>query len=466
MIYASYAVYSLITIALFFVMPLRRAALFAFMAGWLILPVAVFPPAAISDDIFTVEVIGAALPSNLGLTKAIVIPLAILIGMFIRAPGLLKTLRPWWMDLAVLLLALWPLLPGITGTVPFSSAAAQAGYMAVVWGGSWLIGRLLAASDDGQRAVVEAIGWSGIPLLPITLYEVLTPPSLYTKIIGYHPFQLEGAIRYIGYRPMGLLEHGNQFGIWIAMSALAWFAMARRTQSKKAVYVPIAIVMALGAFAGQSVGALALYVAGVIWILLPRRVLGMTAAGVALFMVLFGGIYLSGKLPVARSAWEKVAGGKLTAALVATGRAGLGYRVRRDQMALGMVSRAPVAGYGTWDWWRPLGSHPWGLQLLIAGQFGIFALLCATVVMLGGAVRSIWRRSHSVLPVIIVMGAIDAWLNSYIFFPGLVAAGALSSQLGSGALARRSSSNRRPSEARGGMRTGDVASDPSITRAG
>jgi hypothetical protein len=466
MIAAWYIAFTLLTVGAFFVLPLRQAAFAAFMAGWLVLPVAEFPASVITREIFTVEVIGAALPSNIGLTKAVVIPLAVLLGMLIRAPEIFRSLRLWWMDFAVLLLVLWPLLLGITGTETFASAAIKAGYMAAAWGGSWLIGRILAASDNGQRELVEAIGWSGIPLLPISMYEGMFPPAFYSTLYGYHPFQLEGADRYIGYRPMGLLEHGNQFGIWIAMSALAWFAMAKRTQSKKSLYVPLAVITALATLASQSVGAIALYFAGLLWIILPRRALGLVAATAALFTVLFSGIYLSGKLPVARTAWEQVAGGKLTGVLRATGRASLGYRVRRDQMALELIRKAPLAGYGTWDWWRPLGSHPWGLQLLLAGQFGIMALLFSTVTMLGGAVRSIWRRSHSVLPIIVILGVVDAWLNSYIFWPGLVAAGALSSQLGSGPTARRSASRSRSGDTRGDGRSGDVARAPSMTRAG
>jgi hypothetical protein len=438
---ACFIAYCLIAFSLFFFMPPRRAAMIGFMAGWVLLPVATWPPNAISNDIFTVEVIGAALPSELGWTKAVVIPLPILLGLIIFGRQYWRKLRWSWFDLVVALLCIWPILAGFSGVNTMSQAASEVGWMMAVWGGCWSIGRILAVSDSGQSELVEAIAWSGVPLVPMALYEGIIPPSLYAKIYGYHPFQLEGADRYIGWRPMGLLEHGNQFGIWIGMSALAWFTMARRTESKKSTYIPLAIITGIATVGGQSLGAILLYFAGLIWMTLPRRALQVVVAGLLFLSASFGAVYFSGALPVTRAAWESVAGGKLANSLRTYGRASFGYRVRRDQIALAMIKKTPVIGYGVWDWWRPLGSHPWGLPLLLWGQYGLFAMLCSIVVMIGGAIRSLWRGSRSVLPVIAILGFVDAWLNSYIFFPGLIAAGALSvSQLGS--RSRRGSSSR------------------------
>jgi hypothetical protein len=99
--------------------------------------------------------------------------------------------------------------------------------------------------------------------------------------------------------------------------------------------------------------------------------------------------------------------------------------MRRDQLALKMVYRAPVAGYGAWDWWRPLKSHPWGLPLLLAGQFGLVSLALLGAALFGGALRGLWRGSGGLLPILILLAGIDAWLNSYIYFPALLAAAAL-----------------------------------------
>jgi hypothetical protein len=451
---AYYGTFCLISLTLFFVIPPQIAALVSYMAGWLVLPVANFPANTITPEFYTIEVIGVALPSQLGLTKAVIIPLMSAIGLLIRAPGLLKLIRFGWFDLVATLFCLWPLTRCISGEEPVLEAAKDAAYISAAWGGSWLVGRLIAASGSGQRNLVQAIAWSGIPMLPVVLYEGIFSPSLYPKIYGSHPFLWDGATRYVGYRPVGFMEHGNQFGIWIAMSALAWFAMAKRSQSERSSYVFIASVTGLAMIVCQSVGAIALYGLGVIWLLLPRRALGFVAAGAAMATTL--------SLPVARSAWESVAGGKLVAALRATGRGSLGFRVRRDQAALKMIQQAPLTGYGRWDWWRPLGLHPWGLPLLIAGQLGIVAFGLAMILMAGSAIRSIWRGSHSIVPIIAILGLVDAWLNSYIFWPGLVAAGALVNQFGSRPSTNHSASGKRTD----GLRTGDVASAPSSTSAG
>jgi len=90
-----------------------------------------------------------------------------------------------------------------------------------------------------------------------------------------------------------------------------------------------------------------------------------------------------------------------------------------------MIYRVPLTGYGTWDWWRPLKSHPWGLPLLLAGQFGFLSLVLVTIALFAGAIREIWLGSHSILPVVVILAAIDAWLNSCIYFPAMLAAAAM-----------------------------------------
>jgi hypothetical protein len=84
-----------------------------------------------------------------------------------------------------------------------------------------------------------------------------------------------------------------------------------------------------------------------------------------------------------------------------------------------------VAGHGVWDWWRPVGTHPWGLPLLIAGQFGLLALAFATFALLAAPLRDIWRGSASILPVLVVLAALDSWLNSTAYIPAILAAAAI-----------------------------------------
>jgi hypothetical protein len=70
-------------------------------------------------------------------------------------------------------------------------------------------------------------------------------------------------------------------------------------------------------------------------------------------------------------------------------------------------------------------SHPWGLPLLIAGQFGLVSLALVAIALFAGTFRELWTRKRGLLPVIVVVAAIDASLNSYVYFPAVLAAAAM-----------------------------------------
>ena len=94
-----------------------------------------------------------------------------------------------------------------------------------------------------------------------------------------------------------------------------------------------------------------------------------------------------------------------------------------------------MTGTAQWDWWRAKETRPWSLSLLVVGQFGLAGLLCAFASLLGPALRTAWTAPRAnawgdaglplVLASIALLTAIDALLNSFIFFPAIVAAGAL-----------------------------------------
>lgn len=439
-----YTTYFVATIGLFFALPPRTGALVAYMGGILFLPVADFPPDTITRQSFTVDVIGMALPNNLGLTKALVVPWAILAGLTLRHPGLWRQLRFVWQDAVVLVFCLWPLAQFVLPQGQHQGAIAQSIYMLGVWAGTWLVARLILTGGEGRRDLVRAIAWSGVLLLPITLLETPVPSWLYSAVYGAHPFQVEGAARYFGYRPIGFLEHGNQFGMWMAMSALAWIAIFRRSAARDWRQVAAGVLVFAAALASQSGGAIILLLCGSAWLFMPEMLNRILFRGALLTGLLAAGVYFSGALPVTRAAWENSVGPRVLGALHATGRGSIGYRIRRDQMALPMIARAPVAGYGRWDWWRPLGSHPWGLPLLLAGQFGIISLLMWALFSMKDAVVQLWRGTRSYLPLMASLAFVDAWLNSYLFFPAILAAGALAGQRPS------ARGDKRPARSRGG----------------
>ena len=96
-----------------------------------------------------------------------------------------------------------------------------------------------------------------------------------------------------------------------------------------------------------------------------------------LLMALGGAIYLSGALPLRAIAENTAIGRHIVDIIRSSGRGSFTWRIARDQAALPTIGQHLVVGAARWDWWRQNGERPWGLALLIFGQFGLIGLVLA-----------------------------------------------------------------------------------------
>jgi hypothetical protein len=290
---------------------------------------------------------------------------------------------------------------------------------------------------DGLHALARALALSGLACLPFAIAEGVAGAQTYGWFFEPHPFRHDGNERYLGWRPLGFFENGNQYGLWISLCALvaAWWAWSRgQTDRRWRVVAWVVIVMALAA---QSIGGvmLALLGAVVLWLssrLRPRR---MVAAALAAALVV-SAVYVSGIVPVARIANDTASGRMVVGAIKSVGRGSFTWRIAQDQRALPLAMAHPLAGTGQWDWWRSQPSRPWGLAMLVLGQFGLVGLALSASVLLLPAARIAWAaprgdpRAPQALPwllaVVVLLSMLDAVLNSFVFFPAVLIAAALS----------------------------------------
>jgi hypothetical protein len=303
---------------------------------------------------------------------------------------------------------------------------------------TWLLGRLYFNNREAQVALLQGLAWSGLACLPFAVLEGISVPDLYAGTYHPHPFASDGVKRYFGWRPIGFFENGNQYGIWISLCALAafwvWRSQVAAYQGHGWAFVAMAVV-AMAALA-QSVGALILLLLGLGVLVLMARVnvqkILLATMGVA---VVGGAVYVSGVVPIARLAKDTAMGHAVVSAFKSTGRGSFTWRISQDQKAITLVKPAVVVGHGRWDWWRELGTRPWGLPLLLIGQYGLIGLMFAMGALLATAMARLWHApadgpwteagAPTVLAVLVVLAALDAALNSFIFFPALMVAGAL-----------------------------------------
>ena len=433
----AFLLFPLAALALFMRFAPAVAALATCLGGWLLLPVATLGGPA-PDGAFAYWIIGQALPSDALLAKAWVAPVTALVGLAAFAPRLWRTWRPVWPDAAVLLWCAWPLAQAAVGLAGDPPAALASLYLAGSWGAPWLVGRLCCAGAGGGRRLLQALALAGLACLPFALVEAVQGAVFHAALYAPHPFAFDGTERYLGHRPIGFFEHGNQYGLWVALSALAavWLARATPAGGARRGWLTAAAVLVAMTLAAQSVGAIVLLGIGIAalqacrWAS-PRR---MTIGAVAL-AALAGGIYLSGVVPLQHIATETRLGRKAVDVIRATGRGSLTWRVSQDQKMLRPAFAKPLTGSAHWDWWRPEQRRPWGLPLMLAGQFGVVGLLSCFGLLLWPAASaglahargSAWATSALplALATIVLLALGDMLLNTFIFFPALLCAGAL-----------------------------------------
>ena len=437
--------YALFAAVAALVFRLRRPAVavaIVFFGGWVVLPVGHYSQGSSSAP-FAFWIVGLALPSDMLLTKAWVAPVTALLGAAVFDSSTLRQGRPKWIDAPVIGWCMWPLAQATLSSMstigidPLPAGWISSLYLAGCWGAPWMLGRVYFAGKDGQFLLVRSLAASALACLPFSLIEGVAGPNLYGRIYEQHPMRADGADRYVGHRPIGFFEHGNQFGIWICLCALAtlWLAIAMRGGQGSRYWRAAAAVTCAMALASQSVGALLMFACGAAFLVGSRFIRPRIAALVLIGSLAVGGLtYVSGVVPVMQIGKGTAIGRHILDAFRSAGRGSFTWRIAQDQKLL-YVKEHVVVGNATWDWWRPKGTRPWGLAMLMLGEFGLVGVTLGLGVLLAPVLRVAWHAPRAsgwrpdgvtlMLATIVAMAVLDALLNSFFFFPAIVAAGTL-----------------------------------------
>ena len=435
---ASYLAFACASGVLFLILPVRAAILTVFMGGWLLLPVGIYPQDA-AEARFPWWITGVAVPSDMLLTKGWVPAVTALFWAVATGWRQLQDWRPSVLDLPMALWCLWPLfhlLQPDAGADPAPWLAAT--YLMGTWGATWLLGRIWFATAAGTLHLVRGLAIAGLLCLPFALLESGLPPNLYGLLFEPHPFRADGVGRPMGFRPIGFFEHGNQYAIWVAACAIAavWVVGADAASRRSWLFPLAAGASVVLTLASQSRGAvllLALFL--IVLVFWQSRLVRRLGVGLMLVTVVLLAVHLSGLLPLQDFVRRTDIGRQVLSGLREAGLGSFTWRFGQDVRSLQMILETPLIGAGRWDWSHPVGTRPWGLWLLAAGQFGLVAvglaltglILPAMIAFRAHAGHAIWKSSAAVVPLglIALMTVADAWFNSWVFFPGVMAAGAL-----------------------------------------
>jgi hypothetical protein len=424
---------------LFFRYPVRKAILVNFLAGWALLPSANYVP---TPDWFPFWILPVSLPSEYLLTKGTVIGLAALLGVVLFRRRALAGFRPKMSDVPVAVWCIVPLFSATLNHLGLLEGAAGALYLFLTWGVPFLLGRHFFSDRDSLTQAALAVAIAGILYTPICFFEFFKGPQFYAHVYGYEPFRWIGARRYLGFRPIGFMEDGNQLGMWMATSSLAATALWARRLATRICGLPVkwAAALLVGvAFLCQSIGSILLLV-----LLLPIAFSSQRSIrrGIAVFLIVLAlgvALELSHVVP-----WRELYDSNPTVHSIGLrlrhiGRGSFGWRLGRDEAQARIALRTPILGSGRWDWWLDGGVRPWDLWLLSFGMYGLVGLAALVWMMTASIVRPIWFAPTSAsqqfswlltaLAAIVLINALDALLNGAFLLPYVLLIGGLSSRI-------------------------------------
>jgi hypothetical protein len=417
--------------------PVRVAILVNLVGGWAVLPTAAF---AATSAPFPYWIIGTCLPSSYLVTKATVTGATCLLGILLFNPRGFARFRPSYWDVPMLAWCILPLLSGVANKQGIGASLRSEIYQVLAWGTPYLCGRLYFSDIDSLRLAAKAFVIGGLAYVPICLVETFTGPQIYARLYGYQPYRWIGAHRYFGFRPIGLLEDGNQLGIWMATSALIAVWLWKRSPVKEILGVPIAWIggiLLVVVLLCQSGGSIVLLIGLLPFLLLRRRFAARILTGIVLVaIVVLTSLRLANVVSLRTLVNHNAAANAAAQLLRRSGRSSFGWRLWQDEKHIGAALWRPILGSGEWDWWKGSSSRPWGLWLLAFGMYGIVGLIALQCLQLIPVVRFVWHplaRSetegfdlHRALAAVILMSAIDNLLNGSMILPLVLLIGGLS----------------------------------------
>ncbi len=193
--------WDLIVLALFAVLPGRRAVAAAFVAGWLFLPVVTYPIAGLPDYD---KVAATCAPPFL----------AMCIFDFRR----LIRLRPCWADVPILVFCISPFVSAIQNGLGIHEGLSAVFAQSLSWGVPYTMGRSYFDDLPSLRELAIAILAGGAVYVPFSLFELWSGVQLSKLVYGYS--QLVPVISFGIVRPKVFLQTGLMLALWMAAATI------------------------------------------------------------------------------------------------------------------------------------------------------------------------------------------------------------------------------------------------------
>jgi len=413
-----------VAMALFTLMPPRRAALVSYIAAWLFLPVSAIELPGIPD-----------------LTKITATSLGAIAGVVLFDAKRLSAFRFSWVDMPAVVWCTSTMVSSLT-----NGYGAYDGFSGILqqlftWGIPYFIGRLYFSDLAGLRELAVGVFIGGLVYVPLCLLELRLSPQLHNWVYGFHPTHFAMTVRYGGYRPMVFMQHGLMLGMWMTSASLVGVWLWHTGAIKRMFNLPMSW-LAMGQLVVtvmcKSSGAIALLIIG-LGVLFSTRVIKSSIVVIAL--VLIPPLYMWVRTEQWWQGEEIVEFAKNLGPERADSVLG---RFENENLLTAHALEKRWFGWGGWDAWRVKDPDTGeditvadGMWVITFGEGGLVALIAVTVMVLL-PILLLARRvpvrnwvypavaGPAALAVLLILYLIDNLLNAMLNPVYMIAAGGLS----------------------------------------
>lgn len=356
-------------LAMYALLPARRAMIASLVAGWLLLPQASYP-----------------IPYMPNLDKANVISFAALLGALLFDLKTVLRFRPGWIDLPLLMLCGWAIPSAAANGMGVYPGVAATVHNLTVWGMPWLLGRLYIRDAAALRDLAVAMFVGGVCYIPLCLFEVRMSPTLHYHLYGFHQHQWAQTIRFGGWRPTVFLPHGLDVGIWMASACIIGIALWRSRSMRQWMGLPMGLVLLallVTTALCKSLGSLMLLTAAIgVFIFV-----GVTRWRIALLAVVIAApIYMAGR--ITNLASRDLILSVMTDTVTFGRQGSLDARLKQEDVLTDRAMQKPLVGWGPWGDFRhddtgdSLVRATDGMWLILVGKYGLPGLAAFVAALL------------------------------------------------------------------------------------
>jgi hypothetical protein len=317
-----------VVLFLFATLPTRRAVIVAFLTAWLFLPMAGYQVKGLPDY-----------------TKMSATCAGVLLATLIFDISRLRTFRPHWADLPMLVWCSVPFLSSLSNDLgPYDGFSATL-ERTVEWGFPYFIGRVYFRDLAALRELAIGIFIGGLVYVPLCLFEIKMSPQLHLIFYGFHQHDWVQTLRFGGWRPMVFMQHGLMVGMWMTAAALLgiWLWRTRTVRWFGALPVwPLLGLLLLTTALCKSLGSALLLVIGVALLFFAER--GRRGWAVLLVALVPAGYML------ARTAghWDGAALVRLAERINPERAESLEFRLVNEDKLMARALQRPGLGWGGW----------------------------------------------------------------------------------------------------------------------